>query len=262
MSMFGNFAGPSLADIAAVSRNGNNDGFGGGNGWWVLIILFAIFGGWGNGGYGNGGGNGTQFTEASLQRGFDTQSIIQKLDGINNGICSLGYDQLAQMNGINTNVMQTGFGIQQAINENTVAGMQNANALSTQLSSCCCDLKSLVKDIMYTMAQDTCALKTEIHQTGDAILQGQQWGFAQLNQTIKDGFADIQRDNDRRYIAELERKLNICDRDSALQGMATYVINQVRPTPIPSWNVANPWASYNNGCNNTCGGCCNGQLVG
>ena len=43
-------ATPSLADIAAVTDgNRNNDGFGNGNGWWVLIILFAIFGGWGNG---------------------------------------------------------------------------------------------------------------------------------------------------------------------------------------------------------------------
>lgn len=33
---------PSLSDIAAVT---NNDGFGGNNGWWILIILFAIFGG-------------------------------------------------------------------------------------------------------------------------------------------------------------------------------------------------------------------------
>lgn len=39
---------PSLADIAAVTGN-NKDVWGDGNGWWVLIILFAIFGGWGNG---------------------------------------------------------------------------------------------------------------------------------------------------------------------------------------------------------------------
>lgn len=30
-------------------------GFGNGNGWWVLIILFAIFGGWGNGAWGRNG---------------------------------------------------------------------------------------------------------------------------------------------------------------------------------------------------------------
>ena len=41
---------PSLADIAAVTGGNRNDGAWGDGGWWVLIILFALFGGWG--GYG------------------------------------------------------------------------------------------------------------------------------------------------------------------------------------------------------------------
>jgi hypothetical protein len=49
--MFNTGAMPSLADIAAVTGNKNDGGWGDGNGWWVLIILFAIFGGWGNGGW-------------------------------------------------------------------------------------------------------------------------------------------------------------------------------------------------------------------
>lgn len=115
--MFNN-AAISPADIAAVTRNSNNDGFCDGNGWWILIILFALFG-WG--GYGNGNWNGcgsqssNYYTDAALQRGFDNQSVMNKLNGLENGICSLGYDQLAQMNGINTNIMQTGYGIQNAI---------------------------------------------------------------------------------------------------------------------------------------------------
>lgn len=264
MSMFGGSGTPSLADIAAVTRNNDGDGLGGGNGWWVLIILFALFGGWGNNGYGrNNGGNGESttivmppmmggygmgsgfgFTDAAVQRGFDNQTVLTKLEGIQNGLSSLGYDQLAQMNGLGTTVMQTGFGLQKAINE-------NGNGLSRQLSDCCCDLRSAIKDIMYGMATDTCALKTEIHQTGDAILNSQQWGFNTLNQTIKDGFAEMQRQNDQRYIAELERKLNTCDRNSELQSIASYIVNQVRPTPTPSWNVPNPWAGC--GCNT---GCC------
>lgn len=275
MSMFGGGA-PSLADIAAVTRNNDgNDGFGGNNGWWVLIILFALFGGWGNN-RNNGGRNGSgettvivppmmggygmgtsaSFTDAAVQRGFDNQTVVQKLDGISNGICSLGYDQLAQMNGLGTTVMQTGFGLQQAINDNTVAGMQNTNALSTQLASCCCDIRGLVKDLMYTMATDTCALKTEIHETGDRLSNQMQWGFNSLTQTVKDGFVELQRQNDQRYIAELERKLANCDRSSELQSFASYIVDQVRPTPRPTWNVPNPWAGC--GCD-SCGrlaSCC------
>lgn len=260
--MFGGSAAPSLADIAAVTRNNDGDGFGGNNGWWVLIILFALFGGWGNNGYGNAGGQGAYDTQAVVQRGFDTQAIISKLDGINSGICSLGYDQLAQMNGINTNIMQTGFGITQAINADTVANMQNTNGISRQIRDCCCENRAAIADLKYTMATDACALNNNIHQTGDAIINNQNQNFQMLNQTIRDGFCNLEMREVQRENADLRQRLNNCDRDSALQGWATYVVNQVRPTPIPSWPVANPWGccnnavSFSNGCGNGCNTCC------
>lgn len=196
-------------------------------------------------------GAGFGFSEAAMQRGFDNQAVIQKLDGLANGICGLGYDQLAQMNGLGTQVMQTGFGLQQAINDGTVSGMRNTEALSRQMADCCCDMKAGLKDIQYNMATDTCALKTEVHQTGDAIIQNQNAGFQMLNNTIRDGFTNLEFQAQNRYIAELERKLNASDRNSALQDMATYVINQVRPTPVPSWNVPDPYA----GCCDPCSRC-------
>lgn len=131
-----NMSAPSLADIAAVTRNNDgNDGWGGNNGWWILIILFALFG-WGRGGYGYGGNDGGCgcATAGDIQRGFDTSAIVGKLDGINNGICSLGYDQLAQMNSVNQNVSTTGFGIQNAITQMGIANMQDTNSLSRQLA--------------------------------------------------------------------------------------------------------------------------------
>lgn len=249
--MFGS-SGPSLADIAAVTGNRNNgDGLGDGNGWWVLIILFAIFGGWG-GNYGYGGGSNAALTNADLQRGFDTQSILGSLRGIEQGLCSLGYDQLGQFNNISTQIMQSGFQTTQAIQQDTIANMQNTNALSRQLSDCCCDLRSGLKDVIFEMSQNNCATNTNIHQTGDAIIQNQNQGFQMLNNTIRDGFCNLEMREMQRENQALRDRLNNCDRDSALQGTASYIINSVRPTPIPSWNVQNPWAGCN--CNS---GCCN-----
>lgn len=85
--MFNMGSAPSLSDIAAVTKDGNGDGWDNGNGWWVLIILFAIFGGWGNGWGGQGRNGEGCATNGDLQRGFDTQSILNKLSGIDNGIC-------------------------------------------------------------------------------------------------------------------------------------------------------------------------------
>lgn len=237
--MFMNSAMPSVADIAAVTRNNDGDGFGNGNGgWWVLIILLALFGGFGNGnGWGNGG---NQFTEAQLQRGFDNQSVMNKLNGIEQGLCSLGYDNLAQINGVNTNIMQGNFGLQQAINGLAVAGMQNQNALSTQISGCCCDLKSGLKDIQYTMAQDTCALKTEVHQTGDSILQAINWTGRNLGDAIRDGFTEMSRQNDARYIAQLEQQVNNSQRQSELRALAADIKDSLSPCPRPSFLTCNP----------------------
>ena len=59
--MFNNENGYSLADIAAATGNGGygNDGFFGGNGWWIILLFLFAWGGWGNGGWGgnNGAGN-------------------------------------------------------------------------------------------------------------------------------------------------------------------------------------------------------------
>ena len=119
---------------------GGNGGFGWGGDWSTWIILFLIWGAFGNGGWGNGFGGFRDgccapATCSDLQAGFNNQAVTNKLNGLENGIASLGYDQLAQMNGINTNILNTGFGIQNAIQQGTVAGIQNTNAIQTQLSN-------------------------------------------------------------------------------------------------------------------------------
>lgn len=250
MSMFGGMAAPSLADIAAVTRNNDGDGFGGNGAWWVLIILFALFNGWGNNGYGNNNGNCCQNaydTQAVVQRGFDNQAVINKLNGIENGICSLGYDQLAQMNGINNTIMQTGFGLQQGLNtvdvnamRNTFGLQQDLNSLSRQLSDCCCENRAAIAQVRYDMATDTCAIRNEVHQTGDAIIQNQNQGFQMLNNTIKDGFCSLEMREMQRENQALRDRLNTCDRNSALADQATYLLNNLNPQARPAYIVQNP----------------------
>ena len=113
--------------MPANSGYGNNGAWGDDGAWWIIIfVLFFAFGGWGGNGWGGNGSNSSYYTDSALQRGFDTQSIIGKLDGINNGLCDGFYavnnGMLTGFNGVNTNILQTGYGIQQAINADTVGG--------------------------------------------------------------------------------------------------------------------------------------------
>lgn len=279
---------PSLADIAAVTdnRNGNNDGFGGGmGGWWVLIILFALFG-WGRNGYGNGNnegnGGGTTvvtvptpmggyygsgmggwggFTDAAIQRGFDNQAVIQKLDGLNSGVCSLGYDQLAQMNGINTNIMQTGFGLQQGLNAINIGAMQNANAISTQLAQCCCENRQGQADIKYAMASDTCAITNAIQQMAQNIMQNDNANYRQLH----DENVAIQMEQKNTRIQEQAARIQQLELQASQAQQNNYLIDTLRPCPQPAYITCNPFTGtlnpygnnggcgYNNGCNSGCG---------
>mgnify|MGYP000889362523 CR=1 FL=1 len=55
---------PSLADIAAVTGNRNGNGWGDcGGAWWIIVILFALWGGFGCDGNGYGGFGGRDGTE-------------------------------------------------------------------------------------------------------------------------------------------------------------------------------------------------------
>lgn len=270
--MFGG-SGLSLADIAAVTKgnNGNGDGLGSGNGWWVLIILFALFGGWGNNGNGNGNGNNrnndsccssttyipvpmmggygmgygyggynASFTDAALQRGFDTQTIIQKLDGLNSGVCSLGYDQLAQMNGINTNIMQRGFETQQAINANGVANMQSFNALSTQLANCCCENRQGQAQIQFDLSQLGCALQNTMNQNTRDIMEANCAGFRNMGDQIQAGFTQLTMNQKDAEIAALRQQLNTCNMQGIANAAVQSAVDQIRPTAVPAYPASNP----------------------
>lgn len=251
---------PSVADIAAVNRG--NGGFGGDDGWWALIILFALFGGWGNGfgRMGSGGVSGADVacaTAGDVQRGFDTQSIISKLDGVNNGICNLGYDQLAQMNTINSNISNTGFGIQNAITQAAFANLQQTNALSTQLAQCCCENREGQAQIRYDMATDTCAITTAINNAAQQIIQNDNNNYRQLHD--EQVALQIQGYKDR--IAEQNSVINALNLAASQQAQTTSIVNQLRPTAVPSYQVPNPYTGvygiggYNGCCGSTYGGC-------
>lgn len=230
-----NSGAPSLADIAAVTGNRRDgDGFGDGNGWWVLIILFALFGGWGGNGWGANGANGTQssFTDAAVQRGFDQQAIISKLDGINNGICDGFY-------ATNNAIQQGNFGLQTAV-------MQGNNALQAQLAECCCTTQRSIDQVRFDNAQNTCA-----------ITNGMATGFAQLDRTISDKFCDLEMKQMQRQIDEQQSLIQSLSLAQSQANQTQQIIDTVRPCPTPAYVTCNPWATngtaYAGCCNNGCG---------
>lgn len=245
------------------ATGGYSDGAGWGDGGWLwIIVVFALLFGWGNNGWGGLGGNGGgalqgYATQADIQRGFDTQAIVGKLDGITNGLCDGFYavnnSMLTGFNGINTNIMQTGYGIQQAINADTVANMQNTNALQAQLANCCCETREAIQGVNYNMAQNTCALQNTMNSNTRDIIDSQNAGTrAILDYLCQDKISTLQAENnDLRRAASQDRQNALLT--TAMTTQTNQIIDAVRPTPVPAYPASNLYGYAGCGCNTGCG---------
>lgn len=226
----------SVPLVANVDGNNGSGFFGDGGAWWIVVfVLFIAFGGWGNGfgGFGGGGNNGVG---AEIQRGFDNSAVISKLDGISNGLCdgfyAMNNSMLTGFNGINTNIMQTGYGIQQAINADTVAGMQNTNAIQATLNNmaaqnaaCCCETRQAIENSTRSI----------------------------LDFLTQDKIATLQAENNSLRLAASQDRQNAL-LTTAMTAQTQQIVNSVNPTAIPAYVVPNPNAyAYGCGCNAGCG---------
>lgn len=244
---------PSVPIVANLDGNNGNN-WNDGSWLWFLIVVFAIFGGWGNGFGGFGGTNGGVGSE--IQRGFDNQAVISKLDGLSNGLCdgfyAMNNSMLTGFNGINTNIMQTGYGIQQAVNADTVANMQNTNALQSQIANCCCETREAIQGVNYNMATNTCTLQNTMCNNTRDIIDSQQAGTrAILDFLTNDKIATLTAENnDLRRAASQDRQNALLT--STMAAQTNQIINAVNPAPIPAYTVPNPNAYYGCGCNTGC----------
>lgn len=228
----------SAADVAAVTDKHCGYGYGDGfNGSWAwIILLFAIFGFGGNGfGWGR---NGNGLTQLELQQGFDNQSVMRKLDGINNGLCDGFY-------AMNTNNLQ----MQNQLQRDLCQGFSTTNATIAEnrfaTQQCCCDTNRNIDAVRYENAKNTCEIVRAIEKDGDATR-------ALINANTMQALRD--------KIVAKDQELQTANFQLSQQAQSANIINTLRPCPIPAYITCSPYEAnfyatrgYGYGCN----GCCN-----
>jgi len=191
---------------------------------------------------------GTDTLDSALQRGFDNQSVMNKLNGLENGLCDGFYAvNTSLLNGFATqqNAVQHGqFTLQQAINDASVNNMQNTNAIQTQLSNCCCENREAIAQTRYDLATDTCAVTTAISQAARDITDNANVNY----RAIHDELVQAQLDAKNEKIAEQASLIQSLNLAQSQANQNQYLINQLRPAAVPAFNVPNPYASYGYGC--------------
>ena len=152
--------------LMGMLGNNNNGGLFGGRGFEdiiALIIVAAIFGN-GNFGFGNNGNpaNGELLASMVQRNGVDLSQLAQTLGVSGDRI----HDAIGQVSTqISTLAGQQGMSFQQVIN----AILTSQTAVTSQLASCCCDIKQLISESNFLTER----------------------GFCNTNQILTKGFSDI-----------------------------------------------------------------------
>ena len=197
---------------------GNNDGFMGGNGWWI-ILLFILLGGWGNGFGGNGGGmyGGGLYPwmnqSNQISDGFRDQMLNDNITSIRDGVYGINNQLCAGFAGVNATVNGAQNALAQQLYTNQIADMersfaaQTANtagmtALQSQLAQCCCDNRAATADLKYTVATENCADRTAAMQNTRDIIDAQ----TRSTQAILDKLCALELDGVKGQLAAAQRE--------------------------------------------------------
>lgn len=235
--------GLSASDVALLTGNGNNGGFGGNgdNAWW--IILFLIFG-WGRNGFGGGYGGGSGVAD-NYVLATDFATIERKLDGVNSGICDATFALNNTMTNGFANVQQTlcqGFsGVNQAISNsafNTERGLWN---LSSQFADCCCQTQRAIDGVNYNMAMNTNGIQQTLCSTTRDLIENQNANYRALHDEI---VANRMEDKNAQIAAQ-QNEINALRLAASQAKQNSYLVNELRPCPVPAYITCNPYQSYN-----------------
>lgn len=231
--MFNNNSGYSLSDIASVAGRNNGDGMFGNDGWWIILLF--LFAGWGNNGYGGFGGGGNHVpcaTQADVRAAVDQQTLIGKLDnqtyGLADSTYALNNSLTSGFHGVDNAICTLGYNVQQGF-----------NALGHQISDCCCEngraMERGFADIGYALANQGCETRRAICDSTRDIIDNQNAGVRSiLDFLTNDKIATLTAENQSLKFAASQAAQN------------AYLVSELRPSPIPSYTVANPYCCQGN----------------
>lgn len=181
-------------DLCLTNGNGYNNGMGDWS--WIigLALVGGLFGGWGNGfGGGFGGGRGgfgypcfdAPATQADLAAGFNNSAVLSSLNDIKLGQAqAINYNNQG-FSGLNATINAGFSGVDNAICTLGYQQAQLVNGLSRELADCCCTTQRAIDSVKYENAKNTC----------DIIRAGQDNTRAILDYLTTEKISALQAEN-------------------------------------------------------------------
>ena len=230
--MFGeNYEGYSLADIAAATGD-KKDGFMGGDGWWILLLILFASGGFG--GFGFGGGAGAALTRSDLNQDMNFNTIESGIRGIQQGLCDGFYAQ-------NTAITGAASAIQARLAQDALVSQQ-----------CCCETQNLIGnkfcELNYNLVNQANATQRAICDSTRDIIDSQNAGTrAILDFLTQDKIATLQSENQTLKFAASQANQNAVI-GAMVEASTAEILRRTAPTPVPAYPASAMYSYANCGC--------------
>ena len=240
-------AGYYEGDLCLSNGNSNN---GWNDWSWIigLALVGGLFGGWGNGfGGGFGGGRGgfgypcfdAPATQADLAAGFNNSAVLSSLNDIKLGQAqAINYNNQG-FSGLNATINAGFSGVDNAICTLGYQQAQLVNGLSRELADCCCTTQRAIDSVKYENAKNTC----------DIIRAGQDNTRAILDYLTTEKISALQAENSglRAQISNDRQSAYIIDALAPKCPQPAYVVQPPQQVTFPT-NCCGNVAYANGGC--------------
>jgi hypothetical protein len=194
-------------------------------------------GGWG----GNGWGNNNASTQGALTRGelcqdMNFQQVENGVRGIQQGLCDGFYSN-------NTTLLNNFGSLQRDLCTGFSAVSQGFDTVNSNIAdsryamqSCCCDTNRNIDSVRAENYRNTCDITAAIHNEAE---QTRALINANTMQDLRD------------RLAAKDSQLQTANFQISQQAQNAYLVNELKPCPVPAYPVANPYTGYplSFGCN-------------
>lgn len=207
-------------------RNVGDGMYGGGWCWIFILFILLAWGGMGGIGRANAGMN-------EINNDFLYTNLKNTMDN--------GFMQTANQNfGIQKDMCQSFAGVQMGMSQGFAGVNAGIANLGYQMQNCCCETNRNIDAVRAENYKNTCEITNAIHAEGEAT---RALINANTMQDLRDKLADRDRD------------LQTANFQLSQQAQSATLINVLRPTPIPAYNVCSPYEAVNYGseCYGGCG---------
>ena len=157
---------------------------------------------------------------------------------------------------MNTGMLNGFASINNNITQQTIADMQNTNAinagitnLGTQLQQCCCQTRyedaQNFAQLNYNLADQECSTRRAVTDATRDLMENQNANTRSVLSAIQEMQTQALHDK----ITELTAVNSDLKFQASQAAQNSYLINALNPSPVPAYTVPNPYASYRNcGC--------------